>query len=106
MPEPIETNWLKTEEIKNNSIGKVIETASPIWLSADKVSDPENSRDRYYHGTERDWVTNEIFRRVEPKGRTMGEYLREELGEFDVHIGLRREQDFERIEPITVVPLG
>jgi hypothetical protein len=25
----------------------------------------------------RDWISNEIFRRVEPLGRTMGEVLRE-----------------------------
>lgn len=103
--EPMETNWLKTEAIKQNKIGQIIETDSPIWLSDEKISDPENARERYYHGTERDWVTNEIFRRVEPKGRTMGEYLREELGEFDIHVGLRREEDFERIEPMRDVPL-
>ena len=27
----------------------------------------------------RDWILNEIFRRVEPNKRTMGEYLEQEL---------------------------
>jgi len=27
----------------------------------------------------RDWITNEIFRRVESKGRTMGEYIQAEI---------------------------
>ena len=32
-----------------------------------------------YHPITRDWISNEIFRRVEPKKRTMGQYLREEF---------------------------
>ena len=28
----------------------------------------------------RDMITNEIFRRVQPEGKTFGEYLRENLG--------------------------
>ena len=59
-----------TENIKKNSIGSVIETDTCIW--------PEGFK-RQYHSVTRDWITNEIFRRVEPKGRTMGEYLREEV---------------------------
>ena len=106
LPEPIDTAFLTTEAIKENKIGRVIETASPIWLSDEKASNPSGERERYYHGTERDWVTNEIFRRVEPQGRTMGQYLREELSDYDVILGLREEKDFERIEPFTVVPLG
>lgn len=31
---------------------------------------------RVYHGVTRDWITNEIFRRTEPSGLTMGQYLR------------------------------
>ena len=32
-----------------------------------------------YHPITRDWISNEIFRRVDPKKRTMGQYLREEF---------------------------
>ena len=31
---------------------------------------------REYHGIVRGFILNEIFRRVEPNGRTMGEFLR------------------------------
>ena len=34
---------------------------------------------RTYHANSKDWITNEIFRRVEPDGRTMGEYWKEEV---------------------------
>ena len=52
-----------TENILNNSIGKVIETDTSIYPPGYK---------RVYHPISRDWITNEIFRRVEPQGRTMG----------------------------------
>ena len=60
-----------TQNIKNNSIGKIIEEQSQIEY-------PHGAK-RSYHGMNRDWITNEIFRRVEPRGRTMGEYFREEV---------------------------
>lgn len=46
-----------------------------------------------YHAM-RDILTNEIFRRVEPRGRTMGEYLREEFAmDFDIHIGVTKKDE-------------
>ena len=38
---------------------------------------------RAYHAMTRDWITNEIFRRIEPQGRTMGEYFLQELTKKD-----------------------
>ena len=46
-----------TENIKNNSIGKVIESAKPIY---------HTNGERQYHACTRDWLVNEMFRRVEP----------------------------------------
>ena len=34
---------------------------------------------RYYHSFNRGWIINEIVRRVDPKGRTVGEFLQEEI---------------------------
>ena len=51
-------------------IGKVIEDTQPYI----KAETPFT-----YHAVSKDWITNEIFRRVEPKGRTMGEYFEQEL---------------------------
>jgi hypothetical protein len=51
-------------------MGSIIETDSPIWHPDSK---------RWYHSWSRDWITNEIFRRVHPEGYTMGEYIRKEL---------------------------
>jgi hypothetical protein len=71
----IEDCW--PENIKKNSIGKIIETDTAIW--------PEGFP-RRYHAVNRDWISNEIFRRVEPNGRTMGELLKEIRSEFDIDI--------------------
>ena len=60
---PIESTL--TENIKKNMIGKVIEDTKSF-------NRPECNR--VYH-SHREWISNEIFRRVEPSGRTMGEYF-------------------------------
>ena len=59
-----------TENIKNNSIGKLIESGKACYFSG---------YSRNYHSMSRDWITNEIFRRIDPKKRTMGEYFKQEL---------------------------
>ena len=51
-------------------IGKVIEDTEAFLMDDIKFK---------YHAVTKDWVTNEIFRRVEPKGRTMGEYFEQEI---------------------------
>lgn len=78
---PIEMKSLTTERILKNHVGGIIEK---------DYSDFKNGKsERLYHPM-RDLITNEIFRRVESKGRTMGQYLKEELQpmDFDIHIGL------------------
>jgi hypothetical protein len=62
-PRKFTTDEIKTENIKKNSIGSVAEAAKPIL--GDR---------RQYHAVTRDWLSGEIFRRVEPEGRTYGEY--------------------------------
>jgi len=67
-----------TENIKKNSIGSVIEKSKPYIMEKSP---------RIYHGFSRDWITNEIFRRVEPEGRTMSEYMNQVLkADFDFNI--------------------
>ena len=67
VPEQVSFEDMKTENIKKNSIGKKFETAKPLF--------PTNAH-RQYHVVARDWLSNEIFRRVEPEGRTYAEYYR------------------------------
>lgn len=81
------------ENIKKNSIGKIIEEDEPLWPLDQK---------RSYHSCTRDVWANEIFRRVDSKGRTMGEYLKEEvhdiIGTKDIILGATPEE-LEKIKP-------
>lgn len=51
-------------------------------------------------------ILNEIFRRIEPSGRTMGEYLAEELHPkgIDLHIGVKNAKDLARC--VNLVPIN
>ena len=73
--------------LKKNEIGRLIE-------AHDQKFRPSGKR-REYHALTRGWIVNEVFRRMDPRGRTIGEYLRQELSRplsADVVIGL---EEFE-----------
>jgi hypothetical protein len=52
-----------TEGILQNKIGHIIETDTALW---------PHGYNRVYHAISKDFITNEIFRRVDAKRRTMG----------------------------------
>ena len=62
---------LLAERIKQNPIGAVIEAQTPRF--------PDWEGRREYHAITRGWIANELFRRVDPDGRTIGEFLRAEI---------------------------
>ena len=76
------------ENIKKNAVGKLIATLKPEW--------PVEGR-RKYHAMTRGWVANEIFRRVDPNGRTMGEFLDMEIAkklDINIYIGCAKPNYF------------
>jgi CubicO group peptidase (beta-lactamase class C family) len=85
--------------LKQNKVGAVIERHA--------VRFPTGGRGkREYHAITRGWILNEVFRRVDPAGRTIGEFYDEEIRrpfEADVVIGVR-EAELGRI--VKVRPLG
>ena len=89
---------LVTERIKQNSIGRIIEEHPQKYQKGgDK---------REYHAISRGWIINEVFRRIEPTGRTISEFLRVDLSpklDADVIVGIK-ESDRSRITPLR--PLG
>ena len=91
---------LQTAAIKENALGSIIEQQTPSIPSG-------GDSPREYHAITRGWIANEVFRRVEPAGRTMSEYLREEickpLGCCDVYINL---PEPERARLCNVAMLG
>ena len=67
----VEINDTMTEAIKANKLGKMIEE--------EPYQEYPEGLERVYHTLTRDWITNEIFRRVDDKKRTMHEYMKEEV---------------------------
>ncbi len=91
---------LHRENLKNNSIGGLIAEHPPSFR--------KDGNRREYHALTRGWIANELFRRICPEGRTIGEYVRDEVAmplEADVHIGLEEDQ-LERVAPVQLIPLG
>lgn len=94
----IDPQDLLAANIKQNKIGQLIE-------SHDQKFKTDGGR-REYHAITRGWLLNEVFRRVDPAGRTMGEYLREAISGplgADVFIGVT-EEEMQRRWP--VIPLS
>jgi CubicO group peptidase (beta-lactamase class C family) len=95
----LEPEDLLTENIKQNRIGRVIEAHPQKFRKG-------SGRRREYHAITRGWIANEIFRRVDPAERTLGQFLREEISEpldVDAAIGIS-ENDLKRRSKVS--PLG
>ena len=92
----IATEDLFTHRIKENAIGKYIEEHSQHFRDRARTV-------REYHALTRGWIANELFRRVDPQGRTIGEFVQQEISQplhIDLAIGVSDEQ-YERRVPIT-----
>jgi len=95
---PIEFDSIEhlfVENIKKNSIGMLYEDegATPSYPKIGK---------REYHGATRGFLSNELFRRIEPSGCTIGEFIRKEISErlgVRVFIGVL-EEELEDYEPV------
>ncbi|MEE4302222.1 MAG: serine hydrolase domain-containing protein [Pseudomonadales bacterium] len=91
---------LLPENIRLNRVGRIIEGQAQRFRSNGEV--------REYHAVTRGWIANELFRRVDPAGRTIGEFLREEIAgplQADVHIGVQ-EEDLARVASVKPLPQG
>jgi len=91
--------YLLTENIKLNKVGALIEGHAQTFREGDRHA-------REYHAVTRGWIANELFRRVDPVGRTMGEFLREDISgplDADTFIGVKQEE-LSRVKE--VAPLG
>jgi len=85
---PIQLEDIQTENIKQNAMGVRLEKHRPSW--------PDQGR-REYHALTRGWIANEIFRRVDPDGRTLGQFLEAEIAmdlKAEVNIGCTKANYF------------
>jgi CubicO group peptidase (beta-lactamase class C family) len=95
----LEPEDLLTENIKLNKVGHVIEGHPQRYRKGD-------GHRREYHAMTRGWIVNELFRRIDPAGRTIGEFLREDISlplGVDAIIGVKQE---ELVRVKRVSPLG
>lgn len=80
---------IQTQNIKKNSIGRIIEKEKLHFP-------PEKAKTtREYHAFTRGTILNEIFRRVHPEHKTIGECLRDDISgplQADAFIGLEYEE--------------
>ena len=86
-------NDIQRDSIKANAIGAIIEQTERNYPL------PSSETDREYHAVSRGFILNEIFRRVHPEGKTIGEHIREEFFkklEADIFYGLE-EDELERV---------
>jgi CubicO group peptidase (beta-lactamase class C family) len=91
---------LRVDRLKANAIGAQIE------IHPQHFNNPSQTK-REYHALTRGWIANELFRRADPKGRTIGEFIRDEIStplNADVAIGVNQTQ-LERRVPITPLPV-
>ena len=96
---PLDAEDLFTENIKKNAVGQLIEQHGLSYRPGGK---------REYHAITRGWIVNELFRRVDPAGRTIGEFLRQEISGplgADVFVGVR-EEERQRMFPVKPLGLG
>jgi CubicO group peptidase (beta-lactamase class C family) len=92
---------LLTENIKQNSVGRVIERHAQNYTGA-------AGGKRQYHALTRGWIANELYRRVDPTGRTIGEYIREDISgplQADAYIGLKK-HELPRVSKVYALRLG
>ena len=90
---------LHREPIKRNAIGRIIERQTQNFRGTGE----DNTRE--YHALTRGWIINEIFRRVDPEQRTIGEFLRDDIAGplgVDAMIGVP-EADLPRIAKVRAV---
>lgn len=95
----IDPQDLLTDNIKLNKVGHIIEGQSQKYRRGDGLR-------REYHAVTRGWIVNELFRRIDPAGRTIGEFLRQDISrplEADTIIGVKQEE-LARVKK--VAPLG
>ncbi|EAQ98071.1 serine hydrolase domain-containing protein [Congregibacter litoralis] len=97
----VDLDDLLPDNIKANSLGGTIEKQVQRFRS------PATGK-REYHAVTRGWIANELFRRVDPQGRTIGEFVKEEISaplNADVAVGLNDRQ-LERVADIKLLSFG
>lgn len=109
---PMHMADLSTSSIKRGAVSDLIEKKTPKFPNgsrdvADRAADPHNlKRWREYHSESRGWIVNEIVRRADPRGRTVGEIVKEDLAgplglENELFVGSMTDAQAATVEDLT-----
>lgn len=88
---------IQTDQIKLNAVGRKIEDTRPVFQ--DILNKDGTVSKRSYHAQTRGLVLNEVIRRVDPQGRTLGEILRQDVGIPGIRVGLTEDELRTRVTP-------
>lgn len=106
---------LTTAQIKKGAVSATIANAKPKFpCGSSNVQDRttvdvhnDDRRWREYHATSRGMIVNEIVRRADPMGRTIGEFVEQEIATplgisaNELFIGAKRKDQFNNIADVT-----
>lgn len=105
---------LTTAQIKKGAVSATIANAKPTFPCGssnvqDRTTDvhTDDRRWREYHVTSRGMIVNEIVRRADPMGRTIGEFVEQEIAiplgisTNELFIGAKHNDQFNNIADIT-----
>ena len=96
------TEFLWTENIKENKVGEIIEKESLHWPEKPDKSDSKFQ----YHGFTRGVLINEIARRIDKKGRTIDEIIRDEIKIENILVAIKTDEEKAKICKQTHNTLG
>ena len=90
-----------TENLKENKVGELIERQTLHFPDVNGIKN--NDEISEYHGQTRGLILNEIVRRLDPKGRTMGEILQEDINIDGIYLGDSNDTETTVPVPQTVI---
>lgn len=92
---------LHTQNLSSNKVGEIIAAQTPKFAEG-------TNKQREYHAMTRGWIANEVFRRLDAQGRTMGQFLRAQVSvpfDIDVHIGAT-DAEIARLNEVVLLGFG
>lgn len=87
--------WTIEQMLNWTEMIRLLEEKQPLWSPGTAHS---------YHALTYGWLAGELIRRVDPKNRTIGQFIQDEIGnkiDIEFYIGLPIEEEY-RVSPLTL----
>ena len=93
--QPLNASLLTAEQIKAGSVSDIIAAQEPAHIPGER---------RQYHAVTRGYVVNEIVRRADPAGRTVGQFLQDEIAvplQIEDQLAIGLPENFDNVRDLT-----